>query len=59
MMFPFNELKRYRATDQYMYRLRCAEEYEDVVGRVRNQLWVCGALGRRDGLSLWHGKRSR
>jgi hypothetical protein len=31
------------------------KEYEDVVGRTRDQRRVCGAGGRRDGLSLWHG----
>ena len=30
------------------------EKDEDVVGRTRDQRRVCGAGGRRDGLSLWH-----
>jgi hypothetical protein len=29
------------------------EKDEDVVGRTRDQRRVCGARGRRDGLSLW------
>ncbi|KAF1827992.1 hypothetical protein BDW02DRAFT_635436, partial [Decorospora gaudefroyi] len=48
----FDKLKRYAATTWYVYRLRCAREHEDVVGRTRDQRWVCGARGRRDGLSL-------
>jgi hypothetical protein len=28
------------------------KKYEDMVGRTRDQRWVCGAIGRRDGLSL-------
>jgi hypothetical protein len=30
------------------------EKYEDVVGQTRDQRRVCGAVGRRNGLSLWH-----
>jgi hypothetical protein len=30
------------------------EKDEDMIGRTRDQRRVCGAVGRRDGLSLWH-----
>jgi hypothetical protein len=31
------------------------EKDEDVMGRTKDQRRVCGAGGRRDGVSLWHG----
>jgi hypothetical protein len=30
------------------------EKDEDVVGRTRDQRWVCGGAGQREGLTLWH-----
>jgi hypothetical protein len=36
----------------YVSVAMCAREDEDVVGRTRDQRRACGAIGRRDGLSL-------
>jgi hypothetical protein len=51
----FDKLRRYAATVRYMSCLRYDREHEDAVGWTRDQRRVCGAVKRRDGVSLWHG----
>jgi hypothetical protein len=54
MMLPFNGRSDIRLL-LGIYELRRPQEHENVVGRTRAQPRVCGARGRRDGVSLWHG----
>jgi hypothetical protein len=46
--------RQYRCSMRICIRCDVLEKDEDVVGWTRDQRRVCGGVGQREGVSLWH-----